>query len=152
MLECVILVGLQGAGKTTFFRERFAASHAHVSMDRFPSARHKASRIASEITRALEAGQSVVVDNTNPTVAVRAPLIQLARARGAEVVGYYVEATTREAVARNRAREGKARIPNVGIFATAKKLEPPTRAEGFERLYRARMRDDGTFAVEEMSG
>ena len=85
-------------------------------------------------------------------MAVRAPLIQLARARGAEVVGYYVEATTREAVARNRVREGKARIPNIGIFATAKKMQLPTRAEGFDRLYRARMRDDGTFAVEDMSG
>jgi alpha-D-ribose 1-methylphosphonate 5-triphosphate synthase subunit PhnL len=152
LLECVILIGLQGAGKTTLYRQRFAASHAHVSMDRFPNARHKAARVVAEMTRALDAGQSVAIDNTNPTAAVRAPLIQAARARGAEVVGYYVEATTREAVARNRAREGKARIPDVGIFATARELQVPSHGEGFDHLYRARMRDDGTFAVEEMGG
>src|SRR5690242_14699076 len=111
MSECIILVGLQGAGKTTFYQRQFAGSHAHVSMDRFPNARHKAARQLKELADALQAGRSVVVDNTNPTVAVRAPLIRLARAHGAAVVGYYVEASTREALARNRLREGKARIP-----------------------------------------
>jgi len=152
MVECVILIGLQAAGKTTFYRQRFAETHAHVSMDRFPNARRKAARLLAELTRALDAGHSVVVDNTNPTVDVRAPLIRLARARGAEVAGYYLEATTREAVARNRRREGKARVPDVGIFATAKRLQPPLRAEGFHRLYRTRMRADGSFAVEDWIG
>jgi predicted kinase len=152
MAECVILIGLQGAGKTTFYRRRLAATHDHVSMDLFPNARDKAARLAREITRALDAGRSVVVDNTNPTAAVRAPLIRLARDRGAEVVGYYLEATTREAVARNRQRQDGARVPDVAIFATARRLEAPRRAEGFDRLYRARMREDGSFTVEEWPG
>lgn len=152
MVECVILIGLQGAGKTTFYRQRFAASHAHLSMDRFPNARHKAARVEAELVRALEAGRSVVIDNTNPTIAARAQWIQIAGARGAEVIGYYVEATVREALARNRTREGKARIPDVGIFATAKRLQAPRRAEGFHRLYRARLREDGSFAVDEWNG
>jgi predicted esterase/predicted kinase len=148
----VILVGLQGAGKTTLYRQRFAASHAHVSMDLYPSARRKSVRLLAELARALDAGRSVVVDNTNPTIEVRAPLIRLARQRGATVVGYYVEATTREAVARNRRREGKARIPDVGVFATAKRLQPPLLAEGFDRLFRARAREDGSFAAEAWTG
>jgi predicted kinase len=151
-VECVILVGLQGAGKTTLYRRRFAGTHVHVSMDRFPSARDKPARLMRELTEALDAGRSVVVDNTNPTPEVRAPLIAAARARGVEVVGYYVEATTREAVARNARRAGKARVPDVGIFATAKRLRPPVRAEGFDRLYRARMREDGSFAVDDWPG
>src|SRR5262245_22622429 len=152
MVECVILVGLQAAGKTTFYRQRFAATHALVSMDLFPNARHRSTRLMRELTQALDAGRSVVVDNTNPTIAVRAPLIRLARSHGAFVTGYYLEATTREAVARNKRREGKARIPDVGIFATAKRLEPPLRPEGFHRLYRARMRDDGSFDVAAWDG
>jgi predicted kinase len=151
VVECVILIGLQGAGKTSFYRQRFAASHEHVSMDRFPNARHKAARVEAELARALVAGRSVVVDNTNPTIAARAPWIRLARARRAEVIGYYVEATVHEALTRNRAREGKARIPDVGIFATAKRLQPPRRVEGFDRLYRARLQEDGSFTVDEWS-
>jgi predicted kinase len=151
MAECIILVGLQGAGKTTLYRRHFADSHAHVSMDLFPSARHKAARLLRELAGALDGGRSVVVDNTNPTAAVRAPIIRAARERGAEVIAYHVEATTREAVARNRLREGRARVPDVGIFATAKRLEPPRRAEGFDRLYRARAQADGSFLIEEIA-
>jgi predicted kinase len=152
VLECVILVGLQAAGKSTLYAQRFAGTHAHVSMDLHPNARKKALRIESQLRQALQTGRSVVVDNTNPTIAVRAPLIRIARELGAEVIGYYVEATTREAVARNSKREGRARVPNVGIFATAKRLQPPTLDEGFDRLYRARMRQDGTFEIEPIAG
>jgi predicted kinase len=151
MADCIILIGLQAAGKTTLYRERFPG-HVHVSMDLFPNARRRADRVVGELTRALDAGRSVVVDNTNPTIAVRAPLIRAARACGATVVGYYVEARIEEALARNRRREGKARVPDVAIFATAKRLEPPLRAEGFHLLYRARLGEDGGFAVEEWVG
>ncbi len=151
MSECIILIGLQGAGKTTLYRQRFAA-YEHVSMDRFPSARNKTARLMAEITRALDAGRSVVVDNTNPTIAVRGPLIRLARSQGAEVVGYYVEATTAEAVARNRKRGGKARISDVGVFATARRFQPPLKAEGFHQLYRTRLGAHGAFTDEEWVG
>jgi hypothetical protein len=30
-MELVLLVGLPGAGKTSFFRQRFAETHVHVS-------------------------------------------------------------------------------------------------------------------------
>jgi hypothetical protein len=42
-------------------------------------------------------------------------------------------------------------VPDVGIFATAKRLEPPMRAEGFDRLYRARAQADGSFRIEEIA-
>ena len=152
MLECIILVGLQGAGKTTLYRQRFAASHAHVSMDLFPNARHKSARLLRELARALDEGCSVVVDNTNPTPEVRAPLIAAAVARGAQVIGYSVEATPVEALARNRMREGKARVPDVAIHSTARRLQPPRRSEGFDRLYRACPGEDGAFQITEIAG
>ena len=151
MADCIILIGLQGAGKTTFYRQAFPG-HAHVSMDLLPNARRKADRVVSEITAALDAGRSVVVDNTNPTAAVRAPLIAAARGRGAAVIGYYLETAPREALARNRRREGRARVPDVAIFATAKRMERPRMAEGFDRLYRVRAGEGGAFEVEEWAG
>jgi predicted kinase len=147
VLECVILVGLQAAGKSTLYVRQFAQTHERISMDLHPNAPKKAIRIEAQLRDLLQQGRSVVVDNTNPTIAARAPLIRIARELGAEVVGYYVEATTREAVARNSKREGRARVPNVGIFTTAKRLQAPTLDEGFDRLYRARMQQDGSFDV-----
>ena len=79
----------------------------------------------------LAAGRSVVVDNTNPTAAERVQIITAAKARGARVIGYFFNVSTRAAVARNANRTGRSKVPNVAIFTTAKRLQPPKLAEGF---------------------
>ena len=107
--ELVLFVGLQGAGKSSFYRARFAASHDLVSKDRFPNNRHPARRQRRLIEEALAAGRSVAVDNTNATAEDRATLIALARAFGAAVVGYYFESRVADCLERNRRREGKVR-------------------------------------------
>lgn len=143
----MILVGLPASGKSTFFQQRFAATHRHVSKDHWPNAARKDERQAQLIRSALREGAPVVVDNTNPTPADRAAIITLAREFNARIVGYYFTATTREAVGRNRGREGKQRVPEVAIFTTAKRMVVPARAEGFDELYRVAIRADGGFDV-----
>ena len=132
--ELIIFAGLQASGKSTFYQSQLAATHVHVSKDLMKNTRDRDERQAREIARALAAGKSVVVDNTNPTPAVRAPLIALGRAYGARVVAYYFETTVKDSVARNRLREGTARVPDVALFVTAKKMVPPTLAEGFDEV------------------
>jgi predicted kinase len=133
-VECAILIGLPGAGKTTFYRTHLSGTHALVSKDLFPRAANRQRRMLREIAAALDTGGSVAVDNTNPSRADRAPIIDLARARGARVVAYHVRATTREAVARNEGRTGRDRVPKVAIFTVAKRLEPPALDEGFDAM------------------
>lgn len=147
MPELVILIGLQASGKTTFFHQRFELTHVHVSKDRFPNARNRDRRQVRDIVEALELPRSVVVDNTNATREARARLIDLARQQGAAVVGYYFESVVEACKTRNDARDGRARIPVVGLYATAKILERPTRAEGFDALHYVRI-VEGTFVVE----
>jgi hypothetical protein len=146
--ECVIFVGLPASGKTTFYQQRFSATHRHISKDHWPSASNKEARQSALISAALSENAPVVVDNTNPSIRERASVIALARAHGARVVGYYFTATTREAVGRNRGREGKGRVPDVAIFTKAKHMCPPTAAEGFDELYAVAIGDDGTFDVQ----
>ena len=74
-MECVILIGLPASGKSTFFRERFAGTHDHISKDLLRNNRRPQRRQEQLIEESLASGRSVVVDNTNPSVAVRAPLI-----------------------------------------------------------------------------
>src|SRR3954470_3971322 len=88
-MQCVILIGLPASGKSTFFRERFAGTHDHVSKDLLRNNRRPQRRQDLLIAESLGSGRSVVVDNTNPGVAGRAPLIASARAHGADVVGYF---------------------------------------------------------------
>ena len=148
-MDCVIFVGLPGAGKSTLYRDKFAATHVHVSKDLWPNATNREKRQAELIADSLGSGRSVVVDNTNPTVAERAKLIALARAHGARVVGYYFDVNTRTAVARNAERVGQGKVPNVAIFTTAKRLEPPTLAEGFDQLFRVTIAEDRSLTIQQ---
>lgn len=143
----MVFAGLQGAGKSSFYRSRFAATHVHVSKDLLGRSSGKERRQAARITEALAAGRSVVVDNTNPTRADRAPLIALGRAFGAAVVGYLFEVAVPEAMRRNETREGRARVPAVAILATARRFEPPIAEEGFDALFRVRLVPDVGFAT-----
>ena len=146
-VECVLFIGLPASGKTTFYSQRFAATHKHISKDLMPASARKGVRQTQELRAALAAGLPVVVDNTSATVADRAEVIAVAREFGARTVGYYFTATPREAVGRNRGREGKARVPDVAIFATAKRMVPPARDEGFDELFRVAIGEDGRFDV-----
>jgi predicted kinase len=141
-MDCVILIGLPAAGKSTFYRERFAGSHDHVSKDLLRNNRQPERRQAQLIDQSLSVGRSLVVDNTNATAAVRAPIIQAARARGARVIGYYFPTDAGAALRRNRAREGRERVPDVAIFTVRKRLEPPSREEGFDELFEVRLLED----------
>ena len=48
---------------------------------------------------------------------------------------------------RNAGREGKAKVPPVAIYATRKKLQPPSYAEGFDTLYNVSIAEEGAFEV-----
>ena len=140
-MELVIFVGLQASGKSTFFLERFAATHEHVSKDLFRNNKNPNRRQAQLIEDALGAGRCVVVDNTNPTLEDRRVLIGLGGEYGARIVGYYFDASVRECLRRNEMRQGKARVPDVAIYATAKKLVAPSIEEGFDGLLCVRLND-----------
>ena len=146
-LEVIILIGLQASGKSTFFRTHFALTHAHVSKDLLYNNSKPARRQQQLIEEALRAGHSVVVDNTNPTKEEREKLIALGHSYGATVIGYYFEVQIRQCLERNKSRQGKARVPDVAIFTTLKRLVRPSSEEGFDRLFSVRTLGDQAFEV-----
>lgn len=129
-----MFVGLQGAGKSTYYHAHYAATHARVSKDLMRSTHDREGRQRRLVAEALAAGRSVVVDNTNATRSSRAALVELGRAYGARVVAVWFDVPIGECLARNRRRQGRARVPDVAIFATARHLEPPTLDEGFDAV------------------
>jgi predicted kinase len=141
------MIGLQGSGKSTFAREHFGEAYQYVSKDLLRNNRNRDRRQRQLIEEALQQGRSVVVDNTNPTVAVRSVLIDLGRLYAAEIIGYYFEVQVKQSLERNRTREGNARVPDVAIFSTLKKLTRPSYAEGFTKLFSVHNKGDQTFDV-----
>ena len=146
-VDCVILIGIPASGKTTFYRQRFAASHQHISKDLWGKASNKDARQARALHEALAAGHPVVVDNTSPTPADRQAVIAIARKFATRVIGFYFSGTTREAVGRNRGRQGTERVPDIAIFASARRMVVPTLEEGFDELYRVVVGAESTFEV-----
>jgi hypothetical protein len=51
------------------------------------------------------------------------------------VVGYFLRSTFEECLERNAKRQGAARIPDVGVYSTAKVLVAPDWSEGFDELH-----------------
>jgi predicted kinase len=142
-MEAVIFVGIQASGKTTFYRQRFFDSHIRISLDVLRT-RHREQILFSAC---LEAKQPFVIDNTNPLPIDRARYIEPARAAGFRVVAYFFETTLKDAIRRNNQRAGKQKIPVPAIAGALRKLQPPTKEEGFDELFTVTITPENRFVV-----
>jgi predicted kinase len=143
-VEAVIFVGLQGAGKTTFYRERFFGTHLRLSLDMLKT-RHRERRL---LQACLETRQPFVVDNTNPTRAERQVYLGAAREAGFRVVGYYFQSRVEDCERRNKQRPAERQVPLRGILGTAGRMELPSPEEGFAELSCVRIDGACGFVVE----
>ena len=144
-VEAVIFVGIQGAGKSTLYQERFFATHMRLNLDMLKT-RHREKRL---LMACVETSQPFVVDNTNPTRAEREVYIRAAKDAGFRVVGYYFQSRVEDCKRRNDQRPSAQQVPLRGILGTAGRMEFPTRDEGFDAMYYVRIDEADRFVVEE---
>ncbi len=113
----VVLVGVSGAGKTTFAARHFGPTQV-LSSDAFRAivaddpADQRATRAAFELLhlaarRRLERGRLTVIDATNVTRPARIQLIAIAERAHRPAVAIVLDPATEIAVARNASRDGR---------------------------------------------
>lgn len=133
----VVLVGLQGAGKSTLARGFFGDTHVRVNLDMLRT-RH---REAALVEACVATSTPFVVDNTNLGPGERRRYLDAARDR-AVLVAVWVDTPLETALARNELRVGKARVPDHVIVRAHRRLQPPRHDEGFRDVWC--VRDEGT--------
>ena len=94
--------------------------------------------------------QDYVVDNTNSVASQRKVYIEAAKSAGFRVRGYLFPPDIKEALKRNAAREGKAKVPVPGIYRTLKYFQAPSFEEGFDELWEVRCQA-GEFVVNQIT-
>ena len=146
-MEAIIFVGIQAAGKSTFYRERFFDTHIRINLDILRT-RHR-ERIL--VRACVDTKQPFVADNTNVLAAERARYITLAKPAGFRIVGYYFQTDLQAALKRNSLRTGRKMIPAKGVVGTYKRLQPPRIEEGFDTLFCVSIDAANQFVVREWS-
>lgn len=130
-MQAVLFCGVQGAGKSTFYRERFFTTHVRISLDLLRT-RHRERQF---LETCLTTRQPLVIDNTNPTQAERRPYLEAARAAGFRTIGYYFQSNVEDCKRRNSQRPSEQIVPLAGLLGTYAKLELPSYDEGFDELF-----------------
>lgn len=143
-MEAVIFIGIQGSGKSTFYRRRFFDTHVRLNLDMLKT-RHREDLL---LAACIEAKQRFVVDNTNVRRKEREKYILSAKNAGFLVHAYFFEPDVQRAIAWNQQRSGKAVVPMKGLLGTLKRLERPCPEEGFDLIYRVRVDQGGSFIVD----
>lgn len=138
-MKGVIFMGAQASGKSTFYLQQFYKTHIRINLDMLKT-RHREALI---FQACLHAKQPMVIDNTNPTVEVRAKYLSGFHEHRFHVTGYFFESSLVDCLRRNEQRQGKEKIPTVGVKSTYHKLEKPTLEEGFDELFSVRIADKG---------
>ncbi len=141
-MEAILLSGVQGAGKSTWCRERYWDTHLRLNYDMLRTRHREAVLLAA----CLATKQKIVIDATNPTRAARARYVLPCREAGYRLIGLEFEIALALALARNATRTGKARVPDLAIHATARKREPMTLAEGLDEVWRVEVGEAGSRA------
>lgn len=137
--ELVILIGIQGSGKTTFAYTHFVPyNYIHCNQDVLGDRK----KVLKLVRKSLEAGHSVVVDRTNPSVESRKEFIELAKDMNVPVksieirteIGIAKRLNAMREVLGSEYQEEKPSVPVLAFHSYVQQYQAPTPEEGISTI------------------
>ncbi|ELP85840.1 polynucleotide phosphatase/kinase, putative [Entamoeba invadens IP1] len=141
--EMVIFVGSPASGKSSFYEKYFKPNgYQWVNQDTLGSKSACLSAARKSIIN-----NSVVIDNTNPSIEIREEYITIANKAGYQVRCVFFDYDKKISFHLNkfRAMVSTKKIPDIAIHSYFKKLELPTIAEGFKEVVKIPFEIDDCF-------
>jgi predicted kinase len=142
-MQLILLIGIPGSGKSTFYVQQFFHTHVRVNLDLLRT-RNRENRL---LQFCFETQQRAVVDNTNVSIKDRKKYIDLAKLNRFRITGYYFATNLQVCLQRNAGRTGRQRIDDRGVVAKYRLLQVPAVDEGFDELYYVQLNEKQEFVV-----
>ena len=148
VLFCHCLIGLPGAGKTTFAQE-WAKKNCNLDIICPDDIRDQLygdpviqgdwqavqKEIKQQFQAALQQGHSVIYDATNIRRAWRTDLVQSMTHDNLRWIAWQMVTPVKTCLERNQGRDRQVPIDVIIDFAQILNQEPPSTTEGFEAIY-----------------
>ncbi|MCC2254611.1 ATP-binding protein [Ruminococcus sp. CLA-AA-H200] len=144
MPKAIILVGIPGAGKTTYAKKYFSDA-VYIGSDAIrkewygkESCMGNHRKVHAEMHRrckeTLASGKDIVIDSMNIRAHSRAKLIHVMKSAGAsvQITAVFINTPLHIALMNNRRRE--RHVPPIGIVLLHVLLKPPKQHEGFDSV------------------
>jgi bifunctional polynucleotide phosphatase/kinase len=132
--ELVILVGCPGSGKSTFYK-KYLSDYTRINQDKLKTKQ----KCIKNCKVALSNNESIVIDNTNPTIEIRKEFINLAKELGYTITCYVMDVNKEFAKHMNYFRHKKSNgkkklIPEIAYNVYFKKYDAPNTNEGINNI------------------
>lgn len=134
--DMVLMVGPPASGKSSFAKDKLVSQgYTWINRDTL----NTPAKCLKATLEAVGAGKNVVIDNTNPSKAVRADYIDVAKEAGYVVRCFVMDTPLELAFHMNMFRQSKSegavrRIPQVAYNMYKKNFEAPSQSEGFKAI------------------